>query len=118
MGSNIDEQMHAAVTLYESFREKTPKRIRTVDFDIPLAVAAIGYVDAIDYETTHGRKRVLYRHEFAKGSRPLMAVSADGAQLLLLGGRYVFTDRGIVDLDHRGRERPDPKHGKMIDESG
>jgi hypothetical protein len=41
-------------------------------------------------------------------------VSSDGKTLLLLGGRYQFTERGIVDKDAKGREIENKKHGKKI----
>jgi hypothetical protein len=103
-----------AVKLYKSFRERNPKRIGKIDFKVPVAVACIGYVEGIDYKTTHGKKVTLYHHDFAAGSRPLLAVSADGKQLLLLGGRYQFTERGIVDRDAAGDEIENAGHGKYI----
>lgn len=104
----------AAVKLYESFRERKPRRIGRADFKVPAAVACMGYVEGIDYRTTHGKKVTLYHHDFAPGSRPLLAVSSDGKQLLLLGGRYQFTERGIVDRDAKGREVENAGHGKTI----
>jgi hypothetical protein len=110
--------MHAAIALYESFREKKPKRLQVVNVDIPTVVACIGHVEAIDYRTTHGKKLALYRHDFVPGSRPLLVVSPDGRCLMLLGGRFKFTDRGIVDRDASGREVENKKHGKRINPSG
>lgn len=104
--------IHAAIRLYRNFREVEPKRLTTVDLDIPDAVAVIGHVEAIKYRTTHGGKTELYEHPFQEGSRPLLVVSSDGRQLLLLGGRYKFTSRGIVDRDARGKLVFDPDHGK------
>jgi hypothetical protein len=106
--------LHAAVALYESFREKKPKRLKVVNVDIPTVVACIGHVEAIDYRTTHGSKLTLYRHDFVAGSRPLLCVSSDGKSLLLLGGRYQFTERGIVDKDASGKEVKNKKHGRRI----
>lgn len=107
----MKKAIRAAVALYQSFREKHPRRLQTIDFDVPEAVAVIGHVDEICYTTTHGKKTVSYRHEFAPGSRPLMTVSSDGGQLLLLGGRYKFNERGIMDRDAKGRLIDDPRHG-------
>jgi hypothetical protein len=102
----------AAIQLYRDFREKEPRRIKVVDFDVPQAVMVIGHVDEICYTTTHGRKVTNYRHPFQEGSRPLLCASADGRQLMLLGGRYKFTDRGIVDRDADGNLVFDPGHGE------
>jgi hypothetical protein len=109
------KDLHAAVALYSSFREKNPKRLKIVNIDIPTVVAVIGHCESIDYTTTHGDKVVLYRHDFAQGSRPLLAVSADGRQLLLLGGRFKFTERGIVDRDAKGQEIENTAHGTTLD---
>lgn len=110
-------RLRAAVELYRSFREREPTKVGRVTFDCPDVVAVIGHVEAIEYRTTHGRKTTLYRHPFARGSRPLLVVGSDGRQLLLLGGRYRFTDRGIVDHDHRGREIDSPQHGADVDDA-
>lgn len=63
----------------------------------------MGHVEFIGYVTTHRGKTHLYIHEFAPGSRPLMTAGPHRNQLLLIGGRYRVTSRGIVDLDARGR---------------
>lgn len=104
--------LRMAVDLYTSFRERKPTRLKVVHFDVPEAVIVIGHVDEICYTTTHGNKPEHYSHEFQSGSRPLLCASHDGKQLLLLGGRYEFTDRGIVDKDAKGRLNFDPDHGK------
>jgi hypothetical protein len=102
-----------AVTLYRSFREAIPKRLMTVRFNVPKVVACMGYVEGIDYRTTHGKKTRLYHHDFAPGSRPLLCVSADGRQLMLIGGRYEWDERGIVDKDAAGQDIiPDDHHRK------
>lgn len=115
MGLKIPRKhLQAAVALYTNFREKRPKKLKVVDIDIPTVVACIGHVESIDYTTTHGDKAVLYRHDFVKGSRPLLAVSADGRQLLLIGGRFQFTERGIVDRDVTGQEIENVAHGTEL----
>jgi hypothetical protein len=107
----LKRAIRAAVKLYRDFREATPKKLGVVNFDVPDAVMVIGHVDEICYTTTHGKKTVSYRHPFQEGSRPLLVASSDGKQLLLLGGRYKFTDRGIVDRDAKGNLVFDPDHG-------
>jgi hypothetical protein len=49
------------------------------------------YVTRRDGKTEH------YIHRFGSASRPLFAVTHDGKQLLLLGGDYDFTEKGIED---------------------
>src|SRR5271165_4262207 len=108
-------ELAQAVALFESFREKKQtKPLAVFKVKTPRVVAIIGYVDGFDYTTAHGKKEIAYRHEFAAGSRPLFCVSADGKQLLLIGGRFEFTDRGIVDHDAQGREIENARHGRAI----
>lgn len=96
-----------AVGLYRKFREAEPQRMRRVTIEIPAALMTMGRVSAIEYETTHGGKTQAYRHDFVPGSRPTLAASGKRNGLFLLGGRYHVTERGIVDLDPRGREVED-----------
>mgnify|MGYP001254043250 CR=1 FL=1 len=63
----------------------------------PKAVAVIGECAGILYDTVRDGKLEKYIHEFAKKDRPLFCVSPDGKQLLLVGGNFTFTERGIVD---------------------
>lgn len=106
--------MKQAVDLYTSFREKRPTKLARLKIDLPRVVAAMGHVEALDYRTTHAGKVTLYRHQFAQGSRPILAVSGNGKQLMLLGGHYEWTDRGIEDVDAKGRKISNPKHGRNI----
>lgn len=93
--------------LYEAFRETKPKRTRAVRVKLPKAVFVMGYLSAVEYETTHGSKAVGYRHKFAPGSRPLLCAGPGKNELFIIGGRYHVTDRGIVDLSASGREIED-----------
>lgn len=114
-------QVAQAVELYESFREKRPRKLKRLNVSVPRVVACMGHVEGIDYRTTHGKKVTLYHHDFAPGSRPLLCVSADGRQLLLLGGRYEWDGRGIVDKAKDGSDiipddhhrHPNPKRRKI-----
>lgn len=91
-----------AKKIYEEFRERRATRARRVTFRIPRSVAVMGYVDAISYSTTHGKRAVRYKHSFHANSKPLLCT--DGKVIVIVGGRYHVTDRGIVDLDAKGRE--------------
>lgn len=61
----------------------------------------IGELDLIGYRTKRdgieGDQLLRYAHDFARGSRPLLAVSKDGKQLHIVGGQYEFTEAGIED---------------------
>lgn len=106
------KQLKRAVKLYRDFRDAEAEQITTVSVGLPSAAAVIGHVDFVGYTTTHAGKTVAYKHAFRNGSRPLLCASADGLQLLLIGGRFVFTELGIVDVDSKGRKVIPKNHGK------
>lgn len=64
---------------------------------LPKVAAYIGEVDAVMYTTVRDGREEKYIHKFAHKCKPLLCVSPDGKQILLVGGRYTFTERGIVD---------------------
>jgi len=57
----------------------------------------IGKCDGVLYTTVRDGVTEKYIHEFKKAARPVLVASFDGKQLLLIGGSFDFTDRGIVD---------------------
>lgn len=92
--SNLD----AAKKLYKDFSGHTPDKVVEVDLPpVPKEGLQIGFVTAIVYLTKRDGRDEQYIHRFAKNARPLLAVTHDGRQLLLLGGAYNFTARGIED---------------------
>jgi hypothetical protein len=105
-------ELEQAADLYNSFRETDARKINTVKLRMPGIVVAIGHLEYIGYRTSHQSETTFYKHPFRAGSRPLLASSPDGKQLFLLGGRYDFTGRGIVDRDAHGRPVFDPDHGE------
>lgn len=66
---------------------------------------AIGQVLGIAYETKRSGRIEKYYHPFATESRPHLVVTPDGSQLLLLGGAYSFTERGIEDMPRFRQKR-------------
>lgn len=104
-----------AFRLAQDFREKKPTRVRRVNLNVPKTLMVMGHVEFIGYRTTHGEQLVLYKHDFAPGSRPQLAAGPKRNQLFIVGGRYRVTDRGIVDLDASGREIDEPQHGAFLD---
>ena len=62
-----------------------------------IAMLAFGELLAVEYETERDGKVERYRHAFRKRSRPLLAARHDVKRIYIVGGRYRFTDRGIVD---------------------
>ena len=96
-------ELEKAARLFEDFSGiEADAEAQELEFPAPPAVGvAIGRVVGLIYETERverGKiKPLTYQHIFKKQSRPLFVVSPDGSQLLLIGGSYNFTDRGIVD---------------------
>lgn len=90
-------EVKQAVELFLKFREEDPEFIEEILLEMPRAAMLIGKMDAVEYTTRRAGKIELYRHEFDLNSRPLLASSFDGRQLLVLGGRYNFTEDGITD---------------------
>lgn len=97
------KDLQNATSLYESFREETPKRARKIRIRVPKAVAVMGHAEFIGYVTTHHGEVTLYIHEFAPGSRPLLCANKGRGELFLVAGRFTVTGRGITDLDAQGR---------------
>lgn len=82
--------------LIESFTGHKAEVFKKVTLPPPAKTGiAIGEVIGIIYRTL--REPENYIHRFRKKSRPLLAATHGGKQLILLGGAYLFTDRGIVD---------------------
>jgi hypothetical protein len=103
----LTKEQREAIALFRDFREKSPGRIIRLDVDIPTALAVMGRLEFVGYRTTHGRKSVLYTHEFAPGSRPLLCAGSRDNQLFILDGSFRVTERGIVDLNRKGQEIDD-----------
>lgn len=100
-------ELRRASGLYRSFRERTPKRAKVIRVRWPKALAVIGHVEFIGYSTSHGGRAKLYRHDFAPGSRPYLCADGKTRRIFILGGRYRFTDLGIVDVTAKGKEIDD-----------
>lgn len=64
---------------------------------VPDVLAVIGELEAVIYSTVRDGIAERYKHDFRKSSRPLLCVSPGGDQLYIIDGKYLFTDRGIVD---------------------
>lgn len=89
--------LRQAVALYRDFTGMEPESITTHEIVIPKAVLVIGETDEVWYTAVRDQVEERYRHRFRKRSRPLLCASADGKTLVILGGEFEFTDRGIVD---------------------
>ena len=99
---NVSNEIEAASDLRERFTGHESKPPRAINVPpLPGAVAVIGKCDGILYTTVRDGRTERYIHEFALKDRPMLCVAPDGRQILLVGGRYVFTERGIVDLSDK-----------------
>lgn len=67
----------------------------------PKAAVAVGTLDGVLYTTVRDGRTEKYIHKFAAKDKPLLCVTPDGRQILVIGGRFTFTERGIVDKSDR-----------------
>jgi hypothetical protein len=95
MSSPREQRMRRAEKLFADFTGRDPEALDMIEVQTHDVMIAAGRVTSIEYISARDGK--LYRHDFKKNSRPVLAASDDGAQLYLLAGAYRFTDRGIVD---------------------
>lgn len=95
----IDE----AAELFRAFREEEPGRVTRLRRELPAAAFVMGDLLGVIYRTSHGGKVQKYVHEFKEHAAPALLASHDGGQLLIEGGQYRVTDRGIVDARRRRR---------------
>lgn len=89
--------VRGAARRYMDFTGHAPGVVGEVNIKIPKAVAVIGSCDGILYTTVRDGKTERYIHEFKKADAPTFTVTPDGKGIFLIGGRYDFTERGIVD---------------------
>lgn len=91
-------KIRKAAQLYEDFSGHEAEHVDTVKInDLPGVAIAVGEVEAIMYNTVRDGVHERYIHKFKAAARPLFCVSFDGKQLMMVGGEYDFTERGIVD---------------------
>jgi len=90
-------KIQRAAKLYEDFTGDAPRYVEAVKLESPDVVLLVGEMDAVLYSCVRDGKVEHYKHTFRKSSRPLLVSNFDGNQLFIVGGRYSFTDRGIVD---------------------
>lgn len=89
--------LKASKERFSDFRGDEPSTVRQVKVKVPASAMTVGELDGVLYTTRRDGKVEKYIHKFRKKSRPLLAASDDGNTLHIVGGRYEFTERGIVD---------------------
>lgn len=92
-----ERQARAAVARWEGFTGHQAENYTEVQVPTVEVALEVGMVEGIAYSTVRDGKRERYFHEFKKSARPILAASHDGRQLLLIGGSFEFTERGITD---------------------
>lgn len=91
-------QVRDAAKLYENFSGHDAETVAVIDKpEMPDVVLVIGELDFVGYTTVRDNQTEKYIHEFKKNCRPLLCSTSDGKTLVLIGGQYTFTERGIVD---------------------
>jgi|WetSurMetagenome_2_1015567.scaffolds.fasta_scaffold550711_2 hypothetical protein len=91
-------QIRKAKQLYKDFSGHEGDEFEYVKKpEFPDAVIVIGELEAVIYSTVRDDEHERYIHKFRQESRALLCISPDGDQLFIVGGKYQFTDRGIVD---------------------
>lgn len=92
------ENLEVAARKLEDFSgHKARRTVRIAARSKQQTGLVFGEVDLIGYTATRDGKTERYGHTFKKSSRPLLAVTSDGKQLHIVGGRYEFTEAGIED---------------------
>lgn len=95
---NPARQLASGARLFRDFTGHDARRGTPMEKPrVPDVLVKIGRVDGILYTTKRDGKVEKYIHEFRADARPIFAVAPDGRGIFLLGGRYRFTARGIVD---------------------
>lgn len=90
-------KLREAGKLYQEFSGHRPTGAKTHRIRLPDVGLQVGRVDGILYSTVRDGRAEKYVHRFKRSARPLLAASHDGRTLVIVGGRYQFTDRGIID---------------------
>jgi hypothetical protein len=97
----IRPQLDQAARKLEDFSGYPARKVLKVKTPRGGAGLVIGEIQHVSYiaqrEGIAGSKPAEYEHAFSKRSRPLLAVTQDGKQLHIVGGRYEFTEAGIED---------------------
>lgn len=91
------QKIATAARLLRDFSGHTPGELLTVK-EAPIKTGlVIGTLDGVPYTTIRDGKTEHYLHEFSENSRPLLIASSDGRRLGIVGGRFQFTEAGIID---------------------
>lgn len=94
----MSKKVRQAANLYERFSGHQAESIGRIKVSpLPSVGVAIGELDGVLYTTMRDGVKEKYIHKFHPKDKPLLVVSPDGKRIMVIGGRYTFTERGIVD---------------------
>lgn len=97
VGESTERKMKKGVELFEAFTGHDATHYDRVTLPDMSVCVQIGKLEGIAYETKRDGKTLKYFHKFKKAARPIFAVTADGKAVVIVGGQFRFTERGIVD---------------------
>jgi len=86
-----------AAQRYEEFSGHRAGYGERVKLPTPRAGLVVGDLDGVLYTTVRDGRKERYVHKFKKTAKPLLVAGSDGRSLHVLGDRFEFTERGIVD---------------------
>jgi hypothetical protein len=92
-----DQELQRAGDLLKDFSGHEPTEVIAVRKKDSRKGLVIGELTAVMYDTVRDGRAEKYIHRFRKQSRPLLAATADGTQLEIVGGRFQMTEAGIED---------------------
>lgn len=87
-----------ARTAFRAFTGQEPTEVITADVgSVPRVAWLLGELEEVLYNARRDGRKERYLHPFKRSARPMLAVDAETGQLVLVGGRYTVTERGITD---------------------
>jgi hypothetical protein len=87
-------ELNQGVKLFRDFNSREPEYLDKIEIPRYDMLVFIGPCLAIEYLADDGYP---YRHKFKKSAAPDLCTTPDGKQLVLVGGNFTFTERGITD---------------------
>jgi hypothetical protein len=104
---SASSEVQKAARLYERFSGHEAESLGKIKVKpLPKVGICVGEIDGVLYTTVRDGVVEKYIHKFKASDKPLFVVSPDGKGIWFVGGRYDFTERGIVDKsDTKNRRR-------------
>lgn len=95
--SRARESIDKAAKAHADFSGHDAGKELTVPVPSNKAFWKMGRLDGVLYTAIRDGKKESYIHEFKGNAAPVLAASADGDELRILGGHFEVTERGIED---------------------